>query len=119
MGNEGLAVGCFAKVRLLDQEPGTCFVEWEAMTGWDVTSRGCLSSACLLPAGEEKRIREFYQSRGLDRVTQPSSEGGQRGGSWLDWGGGVSLRAGQGGASRAEAGLTPAPSPYLPRHGRG
>uniref|UniRef100_A0A803VUD7 Uncharacterized protein n=1 Tax=Ficedula albicollis TaxID=59894 RepID=A0A803VUD7_FICAL len=23
-------------------------------------------------AGEEKRIREFYQSRGLDRVTQPS-----------------------------------------------
>ncbi|XP_064007379.1 polycomb group RING finger protein 1 isoform X3 [Pogoniulus pusillus] len=23
---------------------------------------------------EEKRIREFYQSRGLDRVTQPSSE---------------------------------------------
>lgn len=25
--------------------------------------------------GEEKRIREFYQSRGLDRVTQPSGEG--------------------------------------------
>ncbi|NXL84345.1 PCGF1 protein, partial [Alectura lathami] len=34
---------------------------------------------------EEKRIREFYQSRGLDRVTQPSGEGGRgdggRGGS--------------------------------------
>lgn len=25
--------------------------------------------------GEEKRIREFYQSRGLDRVSQPSGEG--------------------------------------------
>ncbi|XP_016161254.1 PREDICTED: polycomb group RING finger protein 1-like [Ficedula albicollis] len=25
-------------------------------------------------AGEEKRIREFYQSRGLDRVTQPSGD---------------------------------------------
>ncbi|XP_010003736.1 PREDICTED: polycomb group RING finger protein 1, partial [Chaetura pelagica] len=29
-----------------------------------------------LQESEEKRIREFYQSRGLDRVTQPSSEGG-------------------------------------------
>ncbi|NXG46714.1 PCGF1 protein, partial [Psilopogon haemacephalus] len=27
-----------------------------------------------LQESEEKRIREFYQSRGLDRVTQPSSE---------------------------------------------
>lgn len=27
------------------------------------------------PLGEEKRIREFYQSRGLDRVSQPSGEG--------------------------------------------
>lgn len=35
-----------------------------------------LSSVILSPAGEEKRIREFYQSRGLDRVTQPSNEGG-------------------------------------------
>ncbi|NXD31721.1 PCGF1 protein, partial [Spelaeornis formosus] len=29
-----------------------------------------------LQHSEEKRIREFYQSRGLDRVTQPSGEGG-------------------------------------------
>uniref|UniRef100_A0A8B9Z525 Polycomb group ring finger 1 n=1 Tax=Buteo japonicus TaxID=224669 RepID=A0A8B9Z525_9AVES len=28
-----------------------------------------------LQESEEKRIREFYQSRGLDRVTQPSNEG--------------------------------------------
>ncbi|XP_053886564.1 polycomb group RING finger protein 1 isoform X6 [Malaclemys terrapin pileata] len=28
-----------------------------------------------LQESEEKRIRDFYQSRGLDRVTQPSSEG--------------------------------------------
>lgn len=28
-----------------------------------------------LQDSEEKRIREFYQSRGLDRVTQPSGEG--------------------------------------------
>ncbi|NXY39373.1 PCGF1 protein, partial [Pomatorhinus ruficollis] len=32
----------------------------------------CLSHLSL--AGEEKRIREFYQSRGLDRVTQPSGD---------------------------------------------
>lgn len=32
------------------------------------------STLRFLP-GEEKRIREFYQSRGLDRVTQPSGEG--------------------------------------------
>jgi hypothetical protein len=32
--------------------------------------------AALHPSlGEEKRIREFYQSRGLDRVSQPSGEG--------------------------------------------
>lgn len=32
--------------------------------------------AALRPSlGEEKRIREFYQSRGLDRVSQPSGEG--------------------------------------------
>ncbi|NXO24567.1 PCGF1 protein, partial [Cisticola juncidis] len=29
-----------------------------------------------LQHSEEKRIREFYQSRGLDRVTQPSGESG-------------------------------------------
>ncbi|NWT75440.1 PCGF1 protein, partial [Prunella himalayana] len=33
-----------------------------------------VSLSHLSPAGEEKRIREFYQSRGLDRVTQPSGD---------------------------------------------
>ncbi|NXY25496.1 PCGF1 protein, partial [Atrichornis clamosus] len=32
-----------------------------------------------LQHSEEKRIREFYQSRGLDRVTQPSGDGGTGG----------------------------------------
>lgn len=35
-----------------------------------------VNMAALHPfLGEEKRIREFYQSRGLDRVSQPSGEG--------------------------------------------
>lgn len=37
--------------------------------------------------GEEKRIREFYQSRGLDRVSQPSGEGMS---SVVIWGRGTS-----------------------------
>uniref|UniRef100_A0A8C9FKW2 Ubiquitin-like domain-containing protein n=1 Tax=Pavo cristatus TaxID=9049 RepID=A0A8C9FKW2_PAVCR len=37
-------------------------------------ARGRLSTTLFSPTGEEKRIREFYQSRGLDRVTQPSGE---------------------------------------------
>lgn len=38
-----------------------------------------VSLSHLSLAGEEKRIREFYQSRGLDRVTQPSGDGGTGG----------------------------------------
>lgn len=46
--------------------------------------------AALRPSlGEEKRIREFYQSRGLDRVSQPSGEGMSLVVIWGKGGGGV------------------------------
>lgn len=86
MARQLLAVGCVAKPRS-EQWDGLRaargpsplgIVGWEAMMGWGGTwGEGVsLSSVALSPAGEEKRIREFYQSRGLDRVTQPSNEGG-------------------------------------------
>lgn len=63
-----------------------------------------LLSASQPPAGEERRIREFYQSRGLERISQPSTEGASSSSAslasalafWLmpDWGvraGGLSL----------------------------
>lgn len=64
-----------------------------------------VSLSHLSLAGEEKRIREFYQSRGLDRVTQPSGDGGTRGGHGEGHGGVPATLLGADGAT------------CVPRHG--
>lgn len=59
---------------------GGGLVQWEDSQGPPSVAMGpSVSLSHLSLAGEEKRIREFYQSRGLDRVTQPSGDGGTGG----------------------------------------
>lgn len=45
------------------------------MLAWSTLFSLCFLCVMSVYSGEDKRIKEFYQSRGLERIVQPSGDG--------------------------------------------
>lgn len=48
------------------------------MLAWSSPFSLCFLCVMSVQSGEDKRIKEFYQSRGLERIIQPSGDGRSR-----------------------------------------